>query len=470
MVFQMSFDLSIQIRNVGKSFAMFSKPQDRLKQMCWGRKRQYYQEFLALKEINIDVYKGETIGIIGENGSGKSTLLSIICGNLAPTCGEITVRGRISALLQLGAGFNPEFTGRENVYVNGIVLGSTKGHIDERFDEIAKFADIGDFMNHPVKTYSSGMFVRLAFAVAINVDPDILIIDEALAVGDMAFQRKCYARMESIKRSGATIVFVSHALETVLDICDRAVLLHGGESLFTGKAKETVARYQKLSAAPENLREAIVDEIRKDDAKTVHSKKSNYVQDESVPNVDKDIISENLFYKQAKSSTIEFQEESYYDNNLISSSIVVYPENGAKINNPRIVTSDSKMVNCLISGEHYWLCYEVSFSENNSDVRFYNMIKTVTGVQLGGGTYPSIRAQGFSVNLGEVVNVTFEFKCMLGRGMYFINCGVGTKSGISLNRIIDAVAFRVDEHHSSFSFGTIDFCYKSHITCEDYKV
>ena len=233
----MSSDLSIQVRNVGKSFALFTKPQDRLKQMLWGKNRKYYREFLALKNVNIDVYKGETIGIIGANGSGKSTLLSIICGNLAPSFGEITVRGRISALLQLGAGFNPEFTGRENVYVNGIVLGSTRGQINERFDEIIEFADIGDFINHPVKTYASGMFVRLAFAVAINVDPDILVIDEALAVGDMAFQRKCYARMETIKRKGATIVFVSHAMGTVLDICDRAVLLHCGEIFLQAKRR-----------------------------------------------------------------------------------------------------------------------------------------------------------------------------------------------------------------------------------------
>ena len=467
MVFQMSSDLSIQVRNVGKSFALFTKPQDRLKQMLWGKNRKYYREFLALKNVNIDVYKGETIGIIGANGSGKSTLLSIICGNLAPSFGEITVRGRISALLQLGAGFNPEFTGRENVYVNGIVLGSTRGQINERFDEIIEFADIGDFINHPVKTYSSGMFVRLAFAVAINVDPDILVIDEALAVGDMAFQRKCYARMETIKRKGATIVFVSHAMGTVLDICDRAVLLHCGENIFTGKAKETVARYQKLSAAKENLREIIVNEIRKDVVKIVHSNKYDDPPNFSVSYVDEDKISENLFDKQTNSSIVTFQKEPYYNSNLISNSIVVYPENGSKINNPRIVSSDGKTVNCLISGEQYKFCYEVSFTENNYNVRFYNMIKTVTGVQLGGGTYPSIREQGLSVRKGEVVNVTFEFICMLGRGMYFINCGVGTKSGKSLHRIIDAVAFQVDEPQNEFSFGTIDFGYKSDIACED---
>jgi lipopolysaccharide transport system ATP-binding protein len=423
-------DCAITVRNLGKSYALFSKPQDRLKQMIWRGKRKYYQEFLALKDINMDVFKGETIGIIGANGSGKSTLLSIICGNLTPTSGEVTVNGRISALLQLGAGFNPQFTGRENVYVNGIVLGSTREQIEERFDEIERFADIGEFIDHPVKTYSSGMFVRLAFAVAINVDPDILIIDEALSVGDMAFQRKCFARMESIRRNGATIVFVSHALETVLDICDRTVLLHGGERIFTGKSKEAVARYQKLSAAPENLRKSIIDEIRRNDKEILvvdqSEKKTNLTTNLNPV----DNLEENFLAQHITQSLSDFRKEPYYDHSLKSQSTVIYPDNGAKITNPIILSQNGKKVNCLISGENYILIYDVLITESNSGVRFYNLIKTLTGVQLGGGTFPSFSHSGDSYKKGELLHVRFRFRCILGRGLYFINCGVGTEREI----------------------------------------
>src|ERR1700754_4595403 len=209
----MSSDISIRASHVGKVFPVYAKPHHRLMQMLSpsSAKHRWYREFTALRDVSFEVKKGETVGIVGRNGSGKSTLLQIICGTLSPTQGELQVHGRIAALLELGAGFNPDFTGRENVYLNGTVLGLSRQEIDGLFDDIAAFADIGEFIEQPVKSYSSGMYVRLAFSVAIHVTPDILVVDEALAVGDEAFQRKCFARIEKIRREGATILFVSHS-------------------------------------------------------------------------------------------------------------------------------------------------------------------------------------------------------------------------------------------------------------------
>ena len=210
----MSSEIAIKVENLSKCYQIYAQPRDRLKQFVLPRlqriagksPKQYFREFWALKDVSFEVKKGETVGIIGRNGSGKSTLLQMICGTLNPTGGTIQTNGRTAALLELGSGFNPEFTGRENVYLNGAVLGLTNDEIDNRFDDIASFADIGDFIEQPVKTYSSGMVVRLAFAVAVNVDPQILVVDEALSVGDELFQRKCYSRIETIKDKGATII------------------------------------------------------------------------------------------------------------------------------------------------------------------------------------------------------------------------------------------------------------------------
>jgi lipopolysaccharide transport system ATP-binding protein len=203
----MGAEIAISLNNVSKGFKRYAQPVDRLKEMILPS-QSYAQEFWALRDISFDIMKGETMGIIGRNGAGKSTLLQLICGTLTPTRGEVQVNGRIAALLELGAGFNPEFTGRENVYMNGAIMGLSKGEVDERFDNIAAFADIKDFIDRPVKTYSSGMYVRLAFASAIHVNPDILIVDEALAVGDMFFQAKCMARMRQMMESGVTVLLL----------------------------------------------------------------------------------------------------------------------------------------------------------------------------------------------------------------------------------------------------------------------
>lgn len=247
----MCSDSVIQVHDVSKRYEIYDKPRDRLKQFLLPRLlgapgRRYFREFWALKDISFEVKKGESVGIIGRNGSGKSTLLQIVTGTLAPTSGTVRTSGRIAALLELGSGFNPEFTGRENVYLNGALLGLTKEQIDQRFDDIAAFADIGEHLEQPVKTYSSGMLVRLAFAVQVQVEPDILIVDEALAVGDALFQKRCFQRIEKLTADGTTLLFVSHDQESVRTLTNRALLLNKGQALAWGTSSEVVLKYRKL--------------------------------------------------------------------------------------------------------------------------------------------------------------------------------------------------------------------------------
>ncbi|HEY9750257.1 MAG TPA: ABC transporter ATP-binding protein [Allocoleopsis sp.] len=238
-------EIAISVKNVSKCFKKYPHPVARLQEILLPGKSRA-QEFWALQDISFEIPKGETLGVIGRNGSGKSTLLQIIAGTLAPTTGSVQVNGRISALLELGSGFNPEFTGRQNVFFNGRLLGLSQQEIEDRFDEIAGFADIGEFIDQPVKTYSSGMFVRLAFAVAVNVDPDVLIVDEALAVGDVVFQHRCIRRMRALMDSGITTLFVSHDSSAIKTLCSSAIMIHDGKMHTSGSPNQVIIDYMKL--------------------------------------------------------------------------------------------------------------------------------------------------------------------------------------------------------------------------------
>ncbi len=241
-----SDDIAISVRNLTKTYRLFGHPGDRVKQFLSLGLKRYHNEFTALKDVSFDIKKGETVGIIGRNGSGKSTLLQLICGILKPTSGTVKANGRVSALLELGAGFNPEFTGRENVYFQGSLMGFTKVQMNQRIDAIAAFADIGEFIDQPVRSYSSGMFVRLAFAVAVHVTPEILIIDEALAVGDGAFQVRCLGQIDAIRKQGGTILIVTHVLEQVAHHCNRAIVLDRGRMIENSDTPKALARYLSL--------------------------------------------------------------------------------------------------------------------------------------------------------------------------------------------------------------------------------
>ena len=249
----MSSSPAISAQNLGKAFQIYDRPIDRLKQMVMRGRRRYYKEFAALHDVNFELQKGEVLGLVGRNGAGKSTLLQLICGTLSPTTGRVNVQGRVAALLELGAGFNPEFSGRENIYLNASILGLSKAEIDARYDAIVDFSGIAEFIHQPVKTYSSGMYVRLAFSIATSVDPDILIIDEALSVGDGAFSRKSFDRIMRLKEQGATILFCSHSIYQIEALCTRAIWLEKGVVRLIGDPSTVVARYQNFldrDAAP----------------------------------------------------------------------------------------------------------------------------------------------------------------------------------------------------------------------------
>ena len=257
----MDKNLAISVQGVSKIYKLYDKPIDRLKEAVSLTHKSYHRDFFALSDISFEVKKGETVGIIGTNGSGKSTILKIITGVLSPTTGTAEVSGNISALLELGAGFNSEYTGLENIYMNGTMMGFSRQEMERRMDDILRFADIGDFVNQPVKTYSSGMFVRLAFALAINVDPEILIVDEALSVGDVFFQAKCYRRMEEMMKNGTTILMVSHDMGSIIKYCDKVVLLNRGHFVAQGEAGKMVDLYKKILAnQTDELAEALIEQ------------------------------------------------------------------------------------------------------------------------------------------------------------------------------------------------------------------
>jgi lipopolysaccharide transport system ATP-binding protein len=446
-----SDDIAIRVCNLTKSYQIYETPRDRLKQFVLPRlqratgqpPKQYYRDFRALNDVSFDVRKGETVGIIGRNGSGKSTLLQIICGTLSPTGGTVETRGRIAALLELGSGFNHDFTGRENVYLNASVLGLSNEEIEARFADIATFADIGDFIDQPVKTYSSGMVVRLAFAVAINVDPEILVIDEALSVGDELFQRKCFSRIEAIRASGATILFVSHAGSTIVELCDRAVLMDAGERLATGLPKQIVGRYQKLLYAPVDKREAIRDKIRNSHRLTLASEHDD----------------DEVAFAMHRQDACELK--ATFDPSLKPSSTIRYESHGALIEDPKILTLQGEEVNNLLRGEAYRYVYTVRFMSVASNVRFGMLIKTIAGVEIGGAESVISLANAIPlVEAGECFRVEFRFNAYLNSGVYFMNAGVLGQTGqgdVYLHRLIDIAMFRILPSTDSYATAIVDF-------------
>lgn len=444
----MSSDVAVRISQLSKVFPIYEKPQHRLLQMLSPKrwKHRWYRQFQALKQVDFEIRRGETFGIVGRNGSGKSTLLQIICGTLAPTLGDIEVNGRIAALLELGAGFNPDFTGRENVYLNGTVLGLTRDEIAARFDDIISFADIGEFIDQPVKSYSSGMYVRLAFAVAINVTPDILVVDEALAVGDEAFQRKCFARIQQLRDAGATVLFVSHSAGIVTELCDRAVLLDQGELLTIGSPKHVISRYHKMLYATADRIGEIRAQIRKERAGTETPDPELSAADK----VDAELVRHE-----------PHDEDAYFDPGLVSKSRLEYERNGACIVDAHLKTLSGEEVNVLRSGEQYIYSYQVQFHDTVTLARFGMMVKSVSGIELGGAASALAGEGEHLVREGSQMQVSFRFRCSLVPGVYFLNAGVmgrlhdGSES--YLHRIVDCLMFRILPAPTSLTTGIIDF-------------
>lgn len=362
---------AIEVKDVVKIYKLYDKPRDRVKEAFGFGKKQQTKLHYALNGVSLKIAKGETVGIIGTNGSGKSTILKIITGVLNPTSGEVHVDGRISALLELGAGFNQEYNGIENVYLNGTMMGFSEKEIEEKLPSILEFADIGDYVYQPVKTYSSGMFVRLAFAVAINIEPEILIVDEALSVGDVFFQAKCYRKFEEFKEQGKTIVFVSHDLSSISKYCDRVFLLNQGNLLGEGKPKEMIDAYKRV----------LVGQYEDAGEEKTESEAEN-------PSA--------LEYGNGQAQILE-----YY------------------------MTDDRGVRTCaIIKGSEFTIHMKVKFTEKVPAPIFAFSIKNVLGVEITGTNTMIEKAFLEGVEPGQVKEITFTQKMSLQGGEYLLSLGV----------------------------------------------
>lgn len=381
----MEKNLAISVQDVTKIYRLYDKPIDRLLEAMSITKKTYHKKFFALDKISFEIEKGTTVGIIGANGSGKSTILKIITGVLNPSSGNVEVEGNISALLELGAGFNMDYTGIENIYMNGTMMGFGREEMEKKLPEILEFADIGDFVHQPVKTYSSGMFVRLAFALAINVEPEILIVDEALSVGDVFFQAKCYKKMDEIRQKGTTILMVTHDMGSVIKYCDKVILLNKGSFVAEGKAGEIVDLYKKILA---NRFE--IEEEAKDDKLPVEAKATD---------------------------TGKLMKESL----SINPNVTEYGDKRAEIYDLGLIDSKGEISNLLIKGEEFTIRERIRFFADIKQPIFTYTIKDKKGTELSGTNTMFELTDIEEVHAGDSYDVEFRQKMNLQGGEYLIS-------------------------------------------------
>ncbi len=405
----MDREVAIQVKNLKKRYKLYDKPSDRFKE-AFGLTRKKYKEHYALNDVNLKIFQGETVGIIGTNGSGKSTILKIITGVLNPTEGDVTVSGRISALLELGAGFNMEYNGIENVYLNGTMMGFSEKEIEKKLPEILKFADIGDYVYQPVKTYSSGMFVRLAFAVAINIEPEILIVDEALSVGDVFFQAKCYHKFEEFKSKGKTIVFVSHDLSSISKYCDRVFLLNQGILLGEGTPKEMIDAYKRVLVGQY--------EVPTGDGSSV-----------SIP--DQVMNPDLLEYGTKQAEMIEFY-----------------------------ITDDKDVkTTAVIKGSVFNIHVKVRFNERIVAPIFAFSFKNIRGTEITGTNSMIEKSFLQPVSAGSIKEVTFKQRMSLQGGEYLLSLGVTGYRGNEFevyHRLYDVLNITVVSDKDTVGFYDMD--------------
>jgi lipopolysaccharide transport system ATP-binding protein len=426
--------LALRVQQLGKCYPIYKHPRDRLLQAFWRGRRQLYRPFWALQEVSFELGRGRTLGIVGRNGSGKSTLLQLICGTLTPTSGTIQVQGRIAALLELGSGFNPEFSGLENVFLNAALLGLSQRETQERLDTILAFADIGEFIDQPVKTYSSGMAVRLAFAVQAHVQPDVLVVDEALAVGDELFQKKCYAHLERLKQEGTAILLVTHSCPQILQHCDEALLMHGGRLRLMGGPKTVTSVYQRLCSAPTEQWDALLANL------------GNTA--ERSPSADA-----NCQTAVAPDTEAQLPTSSDHDPHLVPSTSVRYEARGIHINRVEVLNHAGEPANLLPMEEAFSLRFHYSVLEPLDQLRFACNIANQTGVRITGQHAP-----GPSCAAGDQFSLTFLFRGGLLPGVYFVGGGVWRESepGRFLHRVVDVCALRIQSDAAPSSFGLCD--------------
>ena len=379
-------DSVIEIKNISKIYNLYNKPSDRLKEALFARQSRH-TEFAALNDVSFNVNKGEILGIIGKNGSGKSTILKIITSVLTPTSGECIVKGKIAALLELGAGFNMEYTGIENIYLNGQMIGFSKEEMDKKLQDIIDFADIGEHIYQPVKTYSSGMFARLAFSVAISVDPDILIVDEALSVGDVFFQNKCYRRFEEFRERGKTILFVTHDMGSVIRYCNRCVLLNAGKKVAEGKPQEMVDLYKRIMVGQWNENEESSDE-------------ASSIQTSNVKN-----------------------DQLWKDQISTNPDIEVYGDGRADIIDFGIFSDTGDIGNNVYKGDYYSVKMKVRINEDILNPIFAFKLRDIKGTELTGTNTMLEDIDTSQCKKGDIVTITFRQKQYLQPGQYLVSLG-----------------------------------------------
>lgn len=423
----MDKNLAISVQGVSKIYKLYDKPIDRLKEAVSLTHKSYHRDFFALSDISFDVKKGETVGIIGTNGSGKSTILKIITGVLSPTTGTAEVSGNISALLELGAGFNSEYTGLENIYMNGTMMGFSREEMQRRMDDILRFADIGDFVNQPVKTYSSGMFVRLAFALAINVDPEILIVDEALSVGDVFFQAKCYRRMEEMMKNGTTILMVSHDMGSIIKYCDKVVLLNRGHFVAQGEAGKMVDLYKKILAnQTDELAEALIEQKKEAlglPVGEVHTDKS---------------------MKERMNLNPEVQE---------------YGDGRASFEDFGTLDARGNVTNLLLKGEMFTIRERIRFHAPIEMPIFTYTLRDKKGTDITGTNTMFEGADIKSVKDGDVYTVSFRQKMNLQGGEYLLSMScTGYENGehVVYHRLYNVLSLTVISNKNTVGYYDMD--------------
>ena len=398
-------DIAIKIENLTKVYHLYDRPQDIIKELFHPFRKSYHHDFYAMDDVSFSIPKGQTIGIIGKNGAGKSTLLKMITGVLTPTKGTITTQGKIASLLELGAGFSPEMTGLENIFLNGTLMGFSKQEIDHKIEDILEFADIGEFIHQPVKMYSSGMFARLAFAVSINVEPDILIVDEALSVGDMAFQMKCFKKFQDFQKEGRTILFVTHSLDTVLRYCTRGIVIDEGKIVFDNTPKLAVDAFKK-------------------------------------------VLSNNFYKKEENKATPYIENEVTYlkDSFELNKSLDMYGNGKATIIDFGILDSQNKPSPVLHYNEDFKIIMKIKFSETLMEPIFAFTIKDTKGLEITGTNTSMKHVITSTYDEEREVLITFSQKANFQLGTYSLSLGcVGlNETGIEVyNRIYDAIVFDV---------------------------
>lgn len=397
-------DIAIRVEHVSKLYKLYDKPIDRLKESLKLTRQQKYKEHYALRDVSFDIHKGETVGIIGTNGSGKSTILKIITGVLNETSGSVVVNGRISALLELGAGFNMEYTGVENVYLNGTMIGFSEEEITAKLDDILAFADIGEFVHQPVKTYSSGMFVRLAFAVAINIEPEILIVDEALSVGDVFFQAKCYRKFEEFKEMGKTILFVSHDLGSVSKYCDRVVLLNRGEKMAEGEPKEMVDLYKKVLVHQEDVELTMQEAApEKEEAQAEEPQEAEKMETEKEEKTEVQIGHEKPF--------------------AINKDVIAYGDKRAEIADFTFLDEDGVETNTIEKGKKFKIVMRVKFHEDVEQPIYAYTFKDIRGTEITGTNTLFEKVSVPPRKKGEMQEIVFEQRLDMQGGEYLLSLG-----------------------------------------------